>query len=84
MFIFGVIPFLALLILILGGLPEVNTNSLVSMIYLVFILLILGAVTINFLLSMLEILWVIPAQRTVAFKVQRCEKKLPKRRKDYK
>ena len=84
MFLFGVIPFLTLIVLTISGLPGVNTGSLVPIVYLSLLLLILGAITVNFLLSILEILGVIPSQRAIRTKVQRREKKLPKRRKDHK
>jgi hypothetical protein len=86
MFIFGVIPFLSLLVFMIGGLPGLNIDSLVPMIYLIFLILILGAVSINFLLSILEIFGVIPSQRArtpIRSKAQTRKKKLPKRPKNY-
>src|SRR5687768_6782044 len=62
MFIFGVIPFLTLVVFMIGGLPGLHIDSLVPMIYLIFLILILGAVSTNFLLSILEIFGVIPSQ----------------------
>ena len=86
MFIFGVIPFLTLVVFTIGGLPGLNIDSLVPMIYLIFLILILGAVSINFLFSILEILGVIPAPRgvkSIRSKAQARKKKLPKRPKNY-
>jgi len=87
MFIFGVIPFLTVVVFLIGELPGLNMDSLVPMIYLALVILIAGTVTINFLLSILEILGIIPAQRaekSVRSKAKRREKKLPKHRKDHK
>jgi hypothetical protein len=87
MFIFGVMPFLTIVVFLIGGLPGLNMDSLGPMIYLVLVILITGTVTINFLLNILEILGVIPIQRvekSVRLKAKRREKKLPKRRKDHK
>ena len=87
MFIFGVMPFLTIVVFLIGGLPGLNMDSLGPMIYLVLVILITGTVTINFLLNILEILGVIPIQRvekSVRLKAERREKKLPKRRKDHK
>lgn len=86
MFIFGVMPFLTLVVFTIGGLPRLNSDSFVPMIYLIFLLLIFGAVSINFLLSMLEILGVIPSQKDgtrAPARDQTRKKKAPKRPKNY-
>ena len=84
MFIFGVVPFLALVALTFGGIPTLNSFSLVQTIYLVLFILATGAVTINFLFSILEILGFIPSRKQVeVLQVKEHKKKLPKRRKDF-
>ncbi len=84
MFIFGVVPFLAFVALMFGGIPTLNSFSLVQTIYLVLFILATGAVTINFLFSILEILGVIPSRKQVGvLQVKDHKKRLPKRRKDF-
>src|SRR5687767_4226455 len=87
MFIFGVIPFLTLVVFAIGGLPGMNINSFVPILYIFFLLSILGAVSINFLLSMLEILGIIPSQearKPVRGNTKTRKKQMPKRPKNYK
>lgn len=56
MFLFGVVPFGVSIALALGGLPRPDTSLLVPATYFAVFMLITGAVTINFLLSILELL----------------------------
>lgn len=81
MFVFGVVPFMTILLFLLPSLPELD---LPFVIYLVLVVLILGAVTINFLLSILEILRIIsPLKPSGMSRAREIKKKLPKRRKDH-
>ncbi len=68
MFIFGVIPFVPLLFLTIQQVSELfqygDTAGLVDLFYLSIFTLLTGAITINFLLSILEIAKVIPPLRT--------------------
>jgi hypothetical protein len=67
-----------------GGIPTLNSFSLVQTIYLILFTLVTGAVTINFLFSILEILGVIPSRNQVGvLQLKEHKKKLPKRRKDF-
>jgi len=86
MFVLGVVPFVTTVILIISGLPAGDTSSLAPIIYLAVSLIVSGAVTVNFLLSGLEMLGVIPARRgaqSLQSKRQTHQKKFPKRRKDH-
>jgi hypothetical protein len=86
MFVFGVIPFLILAFLIISETIRGNLSILLSLIYPAVFMVIAGAVTINFLLSILEIFGFIPSRKSIKSiqtKAQVREKKLPKRRKDF-
>jgi hypothetical protein len=87
MFIFGVIPFSALTALVISEMSQLNQYSVISLIYPILAMLVTGALTINFLLSILEIIGIIPSQKEVEpdlSTIQKRKKRLPKRRKDYK
>ena len=82
MFVLGVVPFTVFLALLLTDFPQLN-------LYLLFfgslLVLVTGAITVNFVLSILEILKIIPHQNGPKLsKVKIKKKKLPKRRKDFK
>jgi hypothetical protein len=88
MFIFGVIPFVPLvLITIQQGSDALQYGGLSNWEQLVFAVMftaITGAITINFLLSILEITKVLPPSRTSKPKPNKeRKKKMPKRRKDF-
>jgi hypothetical protein len=88
MFIFGVIPFVPLvLITIQQGSDALQYGGLSNWEQLVFAVMftaITGAITINFLLSILEITKVLPPSRTSKPKPNKeRNKKMPKRRKDF-
>jgi hypothetical protein len=84
MFVLGVIPFVLIAALLIGGMVRLSELSLGTILYFVFFLLIAGALTINFLLSLLEILGVLaPLQKAGSARARLRKKKLPKRRKDY-
>jgi hypothetical protein len=83
MFVLGVIPFVSIAVLLIGGMVRFSELSLGTILYFVFFLLIAGALTINFLLSILEILGVLPPLQKAGSARARLRKKLPKRRKDY-
>jgi hypothetical protein len=95
MFLFGVIPFpvmIAAAVELLNNSKPVTPDlvmilSIISgIIIFVFLLTVFGALSINFALSILEILGVIPSQkaaRAAALKAGGGEKRPAKRRKDY-
>ncbi len=86
MFVFGVIPFLILAFLIISEIITGNPSILLSLIYPAVIIVIAGVVTINFLLSIFEIFGFIPSRKSIKpirTKAQVREKKLSKRRKDF-
>ncbi len=84
MFILGVIPLAMTVVLIFGGMVGWSELSLGTILYFLFFLLIAGALTINFLLSVLEILGVLPPlPKAGSARARLRKKKLPKRRKDY-
>ena len=85
MFIFGVIPFIVALILVIGDLPKVDSNFIVPILYLLLLLFITGALTFNFIMSIFEILRIIPPHKPPATQKTKVKKKnLPRRRKDFK
>ena len=68
----------------IGGMPGPDGFSLVPIIYLIVFIFVTGAVTINFLLSILEISGIIPARKQFVKPQSKAQKrKLPKRRKDF-
>jgi hypothetical protein len=82
MFVFGVVPFTLLLALLFLDFPQLD---LYLIIFGTLLVLITGAITVNFLLSILEILKIIPYQKRPEFSRAKIKKKkLPKRRKDFK
>lgn len=84
MFVFGVIPFLISIAFMMGGMPGPDGFSLAPIIYLIVFIFVTGAVTINFLLSILEISGIIPARKQFVKPQSKAQKrKLPKRRKDF-
>jgi cytochrome c biogenesis protein CcdA len=86
MFIFGVIPFFVLTAFLISAVGQPNQYPWIALIYLISGLLITGALALNFLLSMLELLGVVSSQKNKTpdrSHVQNYKKKLPKRRKDY-
>jgi hypothetical protein len=86
MFVFGVIPFPILVVLVVSEIIKWNPATWISLIYPALFLLVTGALTINFLLSILEILGVIPSHKTmkpIQSRAKAREKKLPKRRKNH-
>ena len=86
MFVFGIIPFLILAFLIISETIRGNPSILLSLIYPAVIMVITGVVTINFLFSILEILGFMPSRKSIKSaqtKAQVREKKLSKRRKDF-
>ena len=84
MFVFGVAPFLTSMAVMISGMPAAEGFSLARIIYLIVFIFVTGAVTINFLLSILEILGIIPARKQMEKSQARTKKrKSPKRRKDF-
>jgi hypothetical protein len=92
MFVFGVLPFPALAALvvkitvnIIMKPPELSSILLLLAFYLTFgvIAAFTGALSINFVLSILEVLRIIPPLRRGRVLSKKPEKKHPKRRKDY-
>jgi len=85
MFIFGVIPFpfIAYLIATMKFQPIADSTSIFDF-WPIFFLLITAGITVNFALSMLTILNVIPTQKNTKTVVKQHIKKQPKRRKDFK
>jgi hypothetical protein len=84
MFILGVVPFVATVALIIVGMPSFDRDYLAPILYLIVLLLVTGAVTINFVLSVLEIFKVIPSiKHSEGPQSATRKKKFPKRRKDF-
>ena len=84
MFIFGVLPFTVVLILMMSGSPNLDASAIVPIIYLLLLIFVTGAVTINFVLSILEILKIIPPpKRPEKSRSKTIKKKQQKRRKDF-
>ena len=82
MFVFGVVPFTISVTLLVASLPQLD---LFLFIYLSVAIIVSGAVTINFILSILVILKVIPPQKHSSnIRAKAEKKKFPKRRKDFK
>jgi hypothetical protein len=86
MFLFGVIPFIGITFLVLstlvsGGLPNNGASIFPVLVFLV----ICGFLALNFLLSVAQVTGLIPAPHSLR-PIQKIakEKKLPKRRKDFK
>jgi hypothetical protein len=87
MFIFGVLPFIGFTYLIGIGFyesPQNMNNPALWFILVLFLLLVPGAITVNFLLSILEILKLIPPLHRRPKKAKEVKKKMPRRRKDFK
>jgi hypothetical protein len=65
MFVFGVIPLALLVALLIGGISSLSLSSfsLAPLLYFIAFILVTGAVTINFLLSVLEIFGVIASRK---------------------
>jgi hypothetical protein len=87
MFIFGVVPLFGLIYLVGIGFYESTQdkhNLILFVLIVLFLLLIPGAITLNFFLSILEIMKLIPPLHKKRPKVKAVKKKLPKRRKDFK
>lgn len=88
MFVFGVVPFAGLIYLLGRGFyestPDTANMLLVSIVFTILLLVIPGAITINFILSILEIMKIIPPLHKKQKKVKEVKKKMPKRRKDFK
>jgi len=83
MFIFGVLPFAALVWLLLFDMP-VQPN-LASWFYLIIVILLTGAITVNFVASILEIFGVVKPTLSLGDSSSKSHKKRSlKRRKDYK
>jgi len=83
MFIFGVLPFAALVWLLLFDMP-VQPN-LASWFYLIIVILLTGAITVNFVASILEIFGVVKPTSSLGDSSSNSHKKRSlKRRKDYK
>jgi len=88
MFVFGVVPFVPLFFAMIQRVPEILQDiylgGLQELVLLVLFTFVTGAITINFLLSILEIMKIIPPLRTnKAEPTKERKKKLPKRRKDF-
>jgi hypothetical protein len=88
MFIFGVMPLFGLIYLVGIGFYEstqtMGNSILIFIILTILLLLIPLAITLNFLLSILEIMKLIPPLYKKRPKVKEVKKKMPKRRKDFK
>lgn len=83
MFVFGVLPFVALVWLLLFDMP--GQPNLASLFYLIVVILITGAITVNFVASMLEIFGIVKLTESLENPSSKSHKKRsPKRRKDYK
>ena len=81
MFVLGVVPFVALIWLLLIDIP--GQFDLVSRVYLALIILATGLVTINFIASILEVLGFI-SSTPGKDSTKNQKKKFPRRRKDFK
>jgi len=88
MFVFGVIPFIFFIYLLNVGLQDSHKsigNSILTVIcFLILFIAIPGAITANFILSILEIAKIIPPLYPNPPKPKERKKKFPKRRKDFK
>jgi len=87
MFLFGAIPFSALTFLIFSVLFSESSSNWVSLIFPMLFFIVTGALTINFILSILQITGLISSAKPLQFvqkNIKAQEKKLPKRRKDFK
>ncbi len=80
MFVFGVIPLAVLLVLMAGDISSLSSLSLATLIYFLVFILVTGAVTINFLLSILETLRIIPSRKQLGnLGLKEGTKEFPKR-----
>ena len=84
MFVFGVIPFVSLLSLLIFEFPAQEAANWLYWFYLIIIMLITGTITINFVVSILEILKIIPSVNSSKIsRAKKRKKKISKHRKDY-
>jgi hypothetical protein len=86
MFVFGLVPFIALAALFLGNTLWSGPNAWTGVVFLGLVLVVSGYISLNFILSILEILGFIPPQRPVRqvhAEAHAPEHKQPKRRKDF-
>jgi hypothetical protein len=63
---------------------SLGNSILIAIIFILLLLLVPGAITVNFIISILEIVKVIPPLHRKQPKVKEIKKKMPKRRKDFK
>jgi hypothetical protein len=89
MFFFGVIPFplLAYIIVYILKFPIITDFPTLALdFWLIFLLIITGAITINFAISVLAVFGLIPTQKNIKAiysQAKQREKRQPKRRKDF-
>lgn len=86
MFIFGVVPFFVLVFWLISmiGTAQWDPTNVLGWVYLIIGLAVTGALSINFFMSIFHILGLISSPKaSESGEAKAREKKLPKRRKDY-
>jgi hypothetical protein len=88
MFLFGLVPFIFLvcfsIYLVFSDSYSSNPIDWYSLVRIIFFILTTGAITLNFILNILEITGIIPSKNISKPVPKVRKKKYPKRRKDYK